>query len=118
MSTLQTKGPKGQKLQMTAPTGGLSNDDIVAIRSGTDGWCGVVLEGADAGDAAVIEYGHQVRVPKNTGTGESFDQGDLVYRDASTGSATATSTGNDLMGAATVAAGTSDDHVWTQLKIA
>jgi predicted RecA/RadA family phage recombinase len=118
MSTLQTKGPSGRKMQVVAPTGGIAPNDIVILRSGTAGWCGIAETGAVAGAPATIEYGHQVEVPKEVGTGESFAVGALVYRDASTGKATAGSTGNTLMGAATKAASTSDTKVWVQLKIA
>src|SRR5690606_5623342 len=106
MSTLQTKGASGRKMNITAPTGGYSSGDIVPIRTGTTGWCGIAVVDIAAGESGTVEYGHQVEVPKNTGTGESFAVGALVYHDASTGKATASSTGNDLMGAATEAAGT------------
>lgn len=118
MSTLLTKGPSGRKLQITAPTGGVSSGDIYALRTGTSGWCGIVVDDADATETAVVEYGHQVEVPKNTGTGESFSVGDLVYEDASTGKATATATDNNLMGACTEAANTSATVVWVQLNLA
>lgn len=99
MSALQTRGPSGRKTKITAPTGGYSSGDIVPLRTGTSGWCGIAVSDALVSETVVVEYGHQVEVTKNTGTGESFNHGDLVYHDASTGVATATSTGNDLMGA-------------------
>lgn len=111
----QTKGPSGRKLQKTAPTGGLDGGDLVIIRSGTSGACGVVVDDVDAGESAIVEYGHQVYLPKLTGTGEDWSQGDLLYRDASTGSLTPNSTGNTLAGAATEAATTSATFGWVQL---
>lgn len=115
MSALQTRGPSGRKVTVTAPTGGYSSGDIVPIRTGTEGWCGIAMCDIAAAETGTAEHGHEVEVTKNTGTGESFAIGALVYRDASTGVATATATGNDLMGAATEAAGTAATTVWVQL---
>lgn len=114
---LETKGPSGRKAIVTAPTGGLSNDEVVILRSGTSGLCGTVIEGAPAGGKATVEYGHAVRVPKETGSGNSFDQGALVYRKAADGKAVPNSTSNTLMGWALEAASTSDTHVWVQFNI-
>ena len=118
MSALNTKGPSGRKVNVTAPTGGYFSGDIVPIRTGTSGWCGIAINDIAATESGPVEHGHEVEVPKNTGTGESFAIGALVYRDASTGLATATATGNDLMGACTVSAGTSATTVWVQLGAA
>lgn len=118
MATLATKGPSGRKMQFTAPTGGIAINDIVSIRTGVSGQCGIALTAADAAAQCTVEYGHQVEVPKNTGTGESFAEGALVYKDASTEKATATATGNDLMGFCIVTAGTAATTVWVQLKVA
>ena len=107
----QTKGPSGRKLKKTAPTGGLTGGDLTIIRSGTSGACGVVVDDVLVGEEAVVEYGHQVELPKLTGTGESWSLGALLYRDASTGKLTPNSTGNTLAGAATTAATTG----WVQL---
>ncbi len=115
MSTNETKGRPGRTMQVTAPTGGLTGGDLYAIRSGTGGFCGVVVETKAATLTAVIEFGHQVKVNKNTGTGESGLIGALVYRDASTGKLTTTATGNDLAGALTAAMTTADTTAWVQL---
>lgn len=115
MSTLRTKGPSGRRMTVTAPTGGYSGGDLVPIRTGVTGCCGIAIDDIAAAETGPVEYGHQVEVAKNTGTGESFAVGALVYHDASTGLATATATGNDLAGTATAAAGTSASVVWVQL---
>lgn len=112
MSNNSRKGPSGRKIQVTAPTGGLTSGDLYSLKTGTTGWVGEVVNDADAGDTAIIEVGHQVEIAKNTGTGESFDIGDLVYKDANTGDATATATGNDYIGRATAAATTAATTVW------
>lgn len=117
MAAVQTRSPSGRKTKITAPTGGYSSGDIVPLRTGVSGWCGIAVADAAATETCVVEYGHQVQVTKNTGTGESFTHGALVYRDASTGVATATATGNDLMGACAEqsAVGTSATTVWVAL---
>jgi len=112
MSTIETKGASGRAVTVTAPTGGLSENDLHTLRSGTDGWVGYVRTGAAAGEDGVVMVGAQARIPKNTGSGESFDQGAKVYKDASTGDATAAATGNDYIGSASAAASTSDEFVW------
>lgn len=115
MSTNQIKGRSGRTVQVAAPTGGLTKDDLFAIRTGTGGFCGVVHKTKLATEIAVIEYGHHVEVNKNTGTGESFAVGTLVYHDAATDKATPTATGNDLAGAAMEVAGTAATKVFVQL---
>jgi predicted RecA/RadA family phage recombinase len=114
MSTLQTKGNQGYSITYTAPTGGLTSNDVVIVRSGTSGFCGIVENTVAVGDTAVVWCGRQARIPKLTTTGNSFAKGALVYRDASTGSATATATANTLIGACTSAAALADTYVWVK----
>lgn len=116
MSTLLERGNLGYSITYTAPTGGLSSNDVVIVRSGTSGFCGVVENDVDFGDTAVVWCGQVRRIPKLTTTGNSFAKGALVYRDASTGSATATATGNTLIGACTEAAALADTYVWVKFK--
>lgn len=116
MSLNNRKGPAGQKLQVTAPTAGITSGQLVTLVSGTSGWVGEAINDADASDTATVEVGHQAEIPKNTGTGESFSVGTTVYKDASTGKATATATGNDLLGTATAAATTAATTVWVVFK--
>lgn len=106
MSTNPRKGGPGRKVTLTAPTGGWSSGDLVTILAGVNGWVGEAVTDVAAGDAGAVEVGHQITVTKNTGTGESFAVGAAVYKDASTGVATATATGNDYLGRAVAAAGT------------
>ncbi len=114
MSTAQRKGASGRKVNATAPTAGYSSGDLVPLRTGTSGWVGEALVDASSGETCTLEVGHEAYITKNTGTGESFSLGDKVYRDASTGVATPTATGNDYIGSATAAAGVSATAVWVQ----
>lgn len=107
MSLNPRKGPSGRKLTLTAPTGGWSSGDLITILAGTSGWVGEALDDVAAGETGAVEVGHQATITKNTGTGESFAVGAAVYKDASTEVATATATGNDYLGRAVAAAGTS-----------
>lgn len=113
---LQTKGPSGRTVKKTAPTGGYLGGAVVILAIGTTGWCGVAQDDYDAGDNAVIRVGEEVKIPKLTGTGNSFAVGDKVYRDASTGKATPTVTGNVYIGRATEAATTAATEVWVQFS--
>ena len=115
MSTLEKKGASGRIVTYTAPTGGVSSDDLVTLASGTDGWVGVARDDIAATEDGPVEVGAQMKLPKNTGTGESFSVGDKVYKDNSTGDATPSSTGNHYIGRCSEAATTSDTHVWTMM---
>jgi len=118
MSANARKGPTGQKLTVTAPSGGYASGQFIDLKSkasGEEGWVGEVLTDITENEEGAVEYGHQVEMPKNTGAGESFAVGDKVYRDATTGNATATATNNAYAGRATDSAGTSDTAVWLQL---
>ncbi|MFI4862427.1 MAG: DUF2190 family protein [Phycisphaerales bacterium JB063] len=107
MSANPRKGPSGRKITLTAPTGGWSSGDLVTILAGNTGWVGEGIADVSAGEEGAVEVGHQATIPKNTGTGEAFTVGAIVYKDASTGAATPNATGNDYLGRATEIAGTS-----------
>lgn len=106
MSLNPRKGPSGRKVTQTAPTGGWTSGDLISIRTGTAGWVGEAIDDVAATEEGAVEVGHQATIPKNTGIGESFSVGSKVYKDASTGKATPTATGNDYLGGAVAAANT------------
>lgn len=112
MSLNERKGPAGQKVIATAPSGGWSSGDLITLASGTTGWVGEALDDVAATETGAVEVGHQAKIAKNTSSGESFSQGDLVYKDASTGDASSISSGNDLIGRCTEDAAVADTHVW------
>ena len=112
----QTKGPSGRKINVTAPTGGYSGGDLIAIRTGASGVCAVVVDDIAAGESGPAELGHQVELPKLTGTGEDWSQGDVLYRDASTGSLTPNATGNTRAGMAAADATTAATVGWVLLN--
>jgi hypothetical protein len=112
MSLNPRKGPSGRKVTQTAPTGGWTAGDLITIRSGTTGWVGEAIDDVAATEEGAVETGHQAYIPKNTGTGESWSNGALLYKDASTEKLTPTATGNDFVGSAVGAATTSDTSAW------
>lgn len=78
------------------------------------------LFGAASADAAInmpveTQLVGSLDFPKETGTGMSFAQGALVYWDNTNRRMTTTSAGNKRVGAATVAATTSDTIVRVRL---
>lgn len=111
---IETRGPIGRTVKKTAPTGGYTGGAIVILGAGTTGWCGLAAQDYDAGETAVIRVGEEAKVTKVTGTGKSFAIGDKVYRDASSGNATPTATGNAYVGRATSTATTAATSVWAQ----
>ena len=113
MSTSEKKGPSGRKVTVTAGSGGITSGDLHTLKSGSTGWVGEAIDDAANGEDVAIEVGHQAKIPKNTGSGESFGVGDLVYKDTSSGKATAVSSSNDYIGRCTADASTSDTDVWT-----
>ena len=113
MSTNVRKGAPGRKITLTAPTGGWSSGDLITILAGNSGWVGEAVTDVAVGATGAVEVGHQVTIPKNTGTGESFAVGAVVYKDASTGKATAAPTGNDYIGRAVASASTAATTVET-----
>ncbi len=117
MSKLATKGPQGRFMTKAAPTGGHTSGDLVIVRAGTSGLCAVVEDTKLVGVTTVLQYGHQVKIPKLVTTGNAWSQGDLLYRDSSTGKLTNTVTGNALAGAATAAALLADTEAWAQLNL-
>lgn len=106
MSLNPRKGPSGRKITQTAPTGGWTSGDLITVKSGTSGWVGEAIDDVAATETGAVEVGHQATIPKNTGTGESFSVGDVWYKDASSGKATPTATGNDYGGRVVAAATT------------
>lgn len=100
------KGAAGRKVTVTAPTGGWTAGDLITLATGTSGWVGEAIDDVAATVSGAVEVGHQATITKNTGSGESFSQGDKVYKDASTENATPTATGNDYIGRAAAAATT------------
>lgn len=106
MSLNTHKGGPGRKVTQTAPTGGWSSGDLITILAGNSGWVGEAVTDVAVGAEGAVEVGHQSAIPKNTGTGESFTVGAIVYKDASTGKATPNATGNDYLGRATEIAST------------
>ena len=116
MSDKQTKGAQGRMIQYTAPTGGVSSGDLVIIRSGTSGLCAVMESDVAAAATGAAQVGHQVKLPKLTTTGNAWSQGDLLYRDATSGSLTNTATGNTLVGAAAQAALLADTTAWVLMN--
>ena len=68
-------------------------------------------------DGVLVYEAEKIVLPKSTGTGESFSEGDRVYYDASAKNITSTSTGNTLCGRALESAGTADTEVLSDLMV-
>jgi len=105
----------GDSILMTAPTGGLTAGQLIIVRSGTGGRCGIVVNTVAAGAVTPVKIrGTFKGVPANAATGLTFAVGDILYRKASDGKLTKTSTSNTLAGfaaAAKTAAGTTAELV-------
>lgn len=119
MAALQEKGSHSFPVPFVAPTGGVSSGDICIIVSGATGLCGIAATDIAATETGTLLCGGIFKVPKETGTGETFTHGAAVYRDATSGKATASATGNTLLGwsyeDATV--GTAATEMWVKLRV-
>jgi len=68
-------------------------------------------------DGVLVYEAEKIVLPKNTGAGESFATGDLIYYDATAKKITPTSTSNIKCGRALEAASTTDTEVLADLIV-
>lgn len=90
-------------ITLTAPTGGWVKDELIIIRTGTSGLCGVVTNTVAAGEEVAVKVKGEFELPANAGTGLTFAVGDILYRKASDKKLTKTSTSNTRAGYCTAA---------------
>lgn len=95
---MRTYVQDGKTITKTAPTGGWTVGTLQIIRSGTSGQCGVVMNTVAAGAETPLASEGVHELPAESGTGKSFTAGDILYRKASDGSLTKSSTGNTRAG--------------------
>jgi predicted RecA/RadA family phage recombinase len=96
---------QGDRIPFTnSATAAIVSGALVIIRSGTAGACGVAVSDiAGGGGTGVLATEGVYRLTKAAG---AIARGALVYRNASTGAITTTTTGNTLVGYAIAAATT------------
>jgi len=94
---LELRNPNWKSVVVTAPSGGYSAGDMVAVNS----LIGVIVEDAAATKDAVLIYSaERIEVPKSAGSGIVFDIGDKVYYNATAKAVTNSAAGNTLCGRA------------------
>lgn len=103
---------KGEKVSLTAPAGGVVKDRAYII-----GDLAVVAENTkDAGEKFSGLTCGVVRLTKNTGTGQSFAEGDRVYWDSTNNRCDADGSVGECIGTAVAVAATSGTTVDLQLR--
>lgn len=108
---------EGKVWTVTAPTGGLTANDVYVIVSGTSGFAGVVLTDADAGETCAVQVDECFTLAKLTTTGKDFSQGEIVYWDDSANKCTNLASGNTRIGRAKIAAAVADTTVVVELNV-
>lgn len=98
---MNTLAHNGSRLTYTAPTGGKSSGNLVILRSGTSGNCGVCVTDIAAAAVGEVAISGVHTLTKEAG---AISQYALVYRKASNGNITTATTGNTLAGYAAKAA--------------
>lgn len=92
----------GDEITWANSTGtAVSAGDLVIVKSGTDGMCGVAqVDIANGASGSVRVKNAITEHTAESGTGKTFGQGDVLYRDASDASLTKTASGNTRAGRA------------------
>jgi predicted RecA/RadA family phage recombinase len=88
----------GEKITLTAPTGGYPINIAVPVVTGTTGFCAIPIDTIAAGETgpAYVEGVHEVSAL----TGTAFTNGQLLYWDNTNKRLTNASTGNTRIGRA------------------
>lgn len=108
---------KGERLQKTVPTGGVTKGDVNVIVSGASGYCGVWLDTYSATATGVLLVKGRINLPKQTGTGTGYTQGQLVYWDDTANRVEPGATGNTRIGRVAETVSTSATNVDVLLNV-
>lgn len=103
---------EGDRLEVTAPTGGITSGQTIVVRSGATGMVGIAVADAAAGETASVDITGIHRVAKDTTTGAGVMAfGDTVYWDVAAAKFSTQVSANVPAGIAAKAAGASDTTV-------
>lgn len=105
MKTLHAQ--PGDEITITAPSGGFTSGALTIVASGVSGICGLPMNTvAEGSQSSVAIKNRQAKLPAVTGV--SWSAGAVLYRKASDGKLTSSSTGNTRAGRAGADKATND----------
>jgi len=104
---------RGDVIDHTAGSGGVTEGDVIAFNDGPDGIIGIALDTVAEGESVGCAIEGVVELPKQGGAGVTFDPGQTVYWDGT--KAVESATGNTPAGRAVAAA--ADAATVVQVKL-